>query len=75
MKKHTNTTRPPATLDMREQLKTILCAELERLPDTLENLEPKERVMLICRLMPFVFPKIETIHHSDGESNFMWNNH
>jgi hypothetical protein len=53
--------------NLREALKEIMKAEIQKLPETLEALEPKERVQIVCKLMPFVFPKIEAIHSKEGE--------
>lgn len=53
--------------DLRETLKELLQKEFEKLPETLAELEPKERMNILCKLMPFVFPKVETIHPTDGE--------
>ncbi|KAF0237442.1 MAG: hypothetical protein FD181_2008 [Prolixibacteraceae bacterium] len=55
------------TIGLRETLKTIMQKEIERLPETLEALEPKERLNVLCKLMPFVFPKVESVHPTEGE--------
>jgi hypothetical protein len=55
------------TMDLRETLKSIMQSEIEKLPTYLETLEPKEKMNIICKLMPFVFPKVETIHPKEGE--------
>ena len=55
------------TMTVRETLKTIMQKEIEKLPEQLETLEPKERLNILCKLMPFVFPKVENIHATDGE--------
>ena len=55
------------TMGLRETLKTIMKKEIEKLPETLEALDPKERLNVICKLMPYVFPKVETVHSKDGE--------
>ena len=55
------------TMGLREALKNIMQKEIERLPETLEALEPKERLNIVCRLMPFVFPKVETVSPTQGE--------
>lgn len=52
---------------LRNDLKAVMQKEIQKLPETLEGLEPKERLNVICKLMPFVFPKVETIHPTDGE--------
>lgn len=63
------------TNDLRKTLKSIMLNELEKLPDTLEGLEPKDRLSTVCKLMPYVFPKVETIHSKTGEPFSMdeWN--
>ena len=55
------------TMTVRETLKAIMQKEIERLPEQLETLEPKERLNILCKLMPFVFPKVETVHSTIGE--------
>jgi hypothetical protein len=55
------------TAELRDTLKTIMQNEIEKLPETLEQIEPKERVNVICKLMPFVFPKLNTISATEGE--------
>jgi len=55
------------TNDLRDKLKSIMQKEFEKLPETLEKLEPKERINILCKLMPFVFPKVEAVHPTQGE--------
>lgn len=55
------------TMGLRETLKNIMQREFEKLPETLEALEPKERINIVCKLMPYVFPKVETVHSTEGE--------
>lgn len=55
------------TKDLRKKLKAIVSTELEKLPDTLENMEPKERLEYVLKLMPFVVPKVKTVSHTSGE--------
>jgi hypothetical protein len=55
------------TAELRDTLKTIMQNEIEKLPETMEQIEPKERVNLICKLMPFVFPKLNTVSATEGE--------
>lgn len=55
------------TMDLRETLKTVMQKEMQKLPETLETLEPKERLNVLCKLMPYVFPKVETVHSKEGE--------
>lgn len=53
--------------DMRKTLKSILSNEIEKLPETLESLEPKDRINVVLKLMSYVFPKVETVSPTDGE--------
>jgi len=55
------------TIDLRETLKSIMQNEIEKLPETLEALEPRERLNIVIKLMPYVFPKVETVHLTEGE--------
>jgi hypothetical protein len=55
------------TNSLRETLKAIMQNEIEKLPKTLEALEPKERINVVCKLMPYVFPKVEAVHPKAGE--------
>jgi hypothetical protein len=32
--------------------------EIEQMPNTFEALEPKELINMVCKFMPFVFPKV-----------------
>ena len=60
-----------STLDLRNILKEMMQKELQQLPETLAELAPKERLNILVKLMPFVFPRVEAIHHTDGEP-FSW---
>jgi hypothetical protein len=55
------------TNDLRGKLKSIMQKEIERLPETLESLEPKERMNIFCKLLPYVFPKVEAVNLQEGE--------
>jgi hypothetical protein len=55
------------TKNLRETLKEIMQKEIQKLPETLEGLETKERLNILCKLMPFVFPKVESVHSKEGE--------
>ncbi|MBC7384303.1 MAG: hypothetical protein H7296_15160 [Bacteroidia bacterium] len=58
---------PVLTATLRDTLKETMQKEMEGLPGLLERLPPIERINAICKLMPFAFPKIETITATDGE--------
>jgi len=55
------------TMGLRETLKSIIQTEIEKLPITLQELEPKERLNIVCKLMPYVFPKLDAISSKEGE--------
>lgn len=55
------------TTELRKTLKEMIKNELESLPETLSKLEPKERLNIVCKLLPFVIPKVEAVHPSAGE--------
>ena len=55
------------TRNLRDILKEIMQNEVEMLPELLDQLEPRDRLNLTIKLMPFVFPKVDSISHSTGE--------
>jgi hypothetical protein len=55
--------------DLRENLKELVQKEIKDLPKHLESLEPIERINVLTRLMPYVFPKVQTVHLTQGEPN------
>lgn len=55
------------TLALRETLKVVMQKEIEKLPEVLEKMEPKDRLLVLCKLMPFIFPKVDSLHFSQGE--------
>ena len=57
------------TQDLRANLKKLIAKELDNLPEYLEILPAKDRLNYLIKLMPYVFPKLETIRHNNGESS------
>jgi hypothetical protein len=55
------------TLDLRDRLKTIVEAELNRLPKLLDGLEGKARLDVILKLIPIVIPKAKPVHYAANE--------
>ena len=55
------------TKELRSVLKDIIYKELENIEERLDELEPKQRIELMIKLMPYIFPKLESIHHSEHE--------
>ncbi len=57
------------TTELRKTLKTVVASELESLPGTLEQLQPKERLELLIKLLPFCMPKVGLI---EGKYDTGW---
>lgn len=57
----------PLTRDVRDTLKELMQKELEQLPETLKELDPVQRLNVLCKLMPYVLPKTESVRHNFGE--------
>jgi hypothetical protein len=57
----------PLTGSLRDSLKEIMQKELQQMPKNLEKLEPEKRLEILCKLMPYVLPKTESIQHTFGE--------
>ena len=55
------------TKEMRSVLKNVVYYELENLEGRLDQLEAKQRIELIIKLMPYVFPKLESISYTTNE--------
>ena len=55
------------TKELRSVLKEVIYNELENIEDRLDQLEPKQRLELVIKLMPYVFPKIESASHMINE--------
>ena len=61
----------PLVKNLRSTLKVWVQQELERLPETLEELEPEKRVSVLCKFLPFVLPKVQTVHSERDEDEDM----
>lgn len=55
------------TVSLRHTLKAIMQKEVEKIPEYLEGLEPKDRLNVLCKLMPYVFPKVDSVKFNNGE--------
>lgn len=55
------------TTGLRETLKDLMQKELDQLPETLKELDPVQRLNILCKLMPYVLPKTESVKHTLGE--------
>lgn len=57
----------PLTGNIRDTLKEMMQKEIESLPDTLKELEPMQRLNILCKFIPYVLPKVESVTHKLGE--------
>ena len=57
----------PLVKNMREVLKGILNNEIEALPETLKSLDAEKRINIVCKLAPFILPKVEIVHSKEDE--------
>tara|TARA_B100000780_G_scaffold243031_1_gene186103 strand:- start:17 stop:262 length:246 start_codon:yes stop_codon:yes gene_type:complete len=55
------------TKELRSILKDMMYQEIENIQDNLDQLNPKERLELLIKLMPFVLPKTTSISHASNE--------
>ena len=55
------------TKEVRTVLKELVFDEISQVQFHFEKLEPRERVELLIKLMPFVCPKIQPASHSLNE--------
>ena len=55
------------TKELRSILKDILYQELEEVQERFKLLEPKERIELLIKLMPYALPKVTSISHTTNE--------
>ena len=57
----------PLTGNIRDTLKDLMQKELAQLPNTLNELDPAVRLNILCKLIPYVLPKVESVTHKMGE--------
>jgi len=55
------------TRELRSVLKDVLYEEIDRLPERLDELDTKNRLELLVKLMPFVFPRVQSVSQSLNE--------
>ena len=55
------------TRELRTILKDVLYQEMEQLEERLNDLEPKDRMQIILKLMPYVFPKVMDVQSTKDE--------
>lgn len=52
------------TTELKEVIKTILDSELDKIQKNLNQLEPKERLDFLVKILPYVLPKQSQIEHT-----------
>ena len=55
------------TKELRSLLKDIMYDEIGALQERLDALNPKERVELLIKLMPYALPKVTSLSHTTNE--------
>jgi hypothetical protein len=50
----------------------LLVVLLKSISSELDGLEPKEKLNVICKLMPFVFPKVQTVSLGEPLNTSFW---
>ena len=55
------------TKEIRTVLKDLIYEELDEIKEYLDSLEPKQRIEIVIKLIPYVLPKVESISHSANE--------
>lgn len=65
--KKENEPEKPLVKNLREMLKLQIQKEMEQLPQTLQELEPEKRLSIVCKLIPYVLPKTESIDSEKDE--------
>ena len=48
-------------------MKDVLFEELGEIKEKLDMLEPKERIELVIKLIPYVLPKVNSVSHTTNE--------
>nr|AOE13985.1 hypothetical protein [uncultured bacterium] len=52
------------TAELRSALKDVLYEEIEQIPHRLDELEAKDRLEQLIKLMPYVFTKVQSVSQS-----------
>ena len=55
------------TKEIRTVLKDLIYKEHDEFKEHLDYLEPKQRIEIIIKLIPYVLPKVESISYSTNE--------
>lgn len=55
------------TSGLRKSLKGLMQQEVEKMPELMEQLNPKDRLNVTLKLMPYMLPKVESVSLTYGE--------
>ena len=55
------------TKELRKTLKAFLSDELEQIPTLMRELDARERLELLIKLLPYCLPKVTTVSHTCDE--------
>ena len=55
------------TKEIRTVLKDLIYKEIDEIQEHLDSLEPKQRIELVIKLIPYVLPKVDSISHSSNK--------
>jgi len=55
------------TREARLVLKNFIHSELESLPEHMENLDVKDRIDIVIKLLPYVLPRVQPVSMKAGE--------
>lgn len=62
-----NGTPNKLTAELKSILKNVIEKEIRAIPKQLKALEPKDRLDIVIKLLPYVLPKIEPIAEMESE--------
>lgn len=60
---------PAWTAGARVELQELVRRELEHLPATMESLEPKDRIAILCKLLPYALPRLSNVEGKEAPRN------
>jgi hypothetical protein len=55
------------TKEIRTVLKDLIYKEHDEFKEHLDSLEPKQRIEIVIKLIPYVLPKVDSISYSTNE--------
>ena len=55
------------TKELRSLLKDVMYDEIGALQERLDTLNPRERVELLIKIMPYALPKVTSVSHTTNE--------